>query len=579
MKTSLCPKCTDNIPNFEINQTRLFLKCSCGYYSNYTIRSYLKEYFKSKRPHNYNFNCKLHNNLYEYYCENCHFHLCDECLEEHEEDGHKLIAFNDDYFKTMITKGKEHLKYCALIKNKKIQELIFEIEHIDDIYNKTLALKTNLLQFLKECFDEISNNREKKNLSQYNYFIIPKNKRINCLMKDINEIETAYENCYRRNNDLLILLSELSEHYNHNEKVYKNILKNIKINLTPCENARNILVLIEYFTLFYLFNDTLQKNSFILNSNKTFFNSVVLDETNVEVNQCILLKNGMLALAFNHYVRFFDSNFIFSIEKKSINDCHCRLEVTGIINYITQLSDGTLLTCVNDSDLIFWEITIAGFKRRNTILTREYITKIVEISNNRIATLSNNNEIEIWNANGDYFPLYYYLPEQTKNFLTYKQKDILFYRQLNALISISYLPYNSQSKSFISVRNMEKYVKNEKKYELDGRDITNFSKLYQYDKEIIIIRSALCIVLFNLIKGIVEKRIYDNCLELSEYFFKLRNDNILCLNENGALIMIDINSNNVEEIGQDNHMIHLIRIDDKSFVTISDEPSIMQWYY
>ena len=42
--------------------------------------------------------------------------------------------------------------------------------------------------------------------------------------------------------------------------------------------------------------------------------------------------------------------------------------------------------------------------------------------------------------------------------------------------------------------------------------------------------------------------------------------------------MIDINSENVEEIIQQ-YMIHLIKIDDKSFVTISDEPSIMQWYY
>ena len=149
----------------------------------------------------------------------------------------------------------------------------------------------------------------------------------------------------------------------------------------------------------------------------------------------------------------------------------------------------------------------------------------------------------------------------------------MFLKPLNALISINYL----SSQCFISVRNMENYVKNEKKYEIESGDITKCSKLYQYDKEIIIIRSEFCIVLFNVIKGIIEKRIFNDFFEV-EYFFKLRNDNILCLNENGALLMIDINSENVEEIIQQ-YMIHLIRIDDKSFVTISDEPSIMQWYY
>ena len=569
MKTSLCPKCTDNIPTFEINKTTLFLKCSCGYSYCYSIRSYLKEYFKSKRTHNYNFYCKLHNNPYEYYCENCHFHLCNECLEDHEDDGHKLIAFNDDYFNTMINKGKEHLNYCTRIKNTKIKELINKINHIDDIYNKTITLDKNLLKFINECFDEISKKRENNYLSVYNK---TKNKAINILIKDINDIETVYENCYQRNNDILILLSELSEHYNHNEKVYKNIISNIKINLTKCENETNLTDLLDYFTSFYLFNGTHYKNSFILNSNKSFFNKIDFDESSTEVKQCILLQNGMLALSFYHYVRFFDSKFIFSIEKKSINDCHCRLEVNGIINYITQLSDGTLLTCVNDSDLIFWEFTVVGFKRLNTILTQKYITKVVEISNNRFATLSNK-AIEIWNTNGDNFPCYFYFPERANDSFNYKQKDIMFLKPLNALISINYL----SSQCFISVRNMEQYVKNEKKYEIESGDITECSKLYQYDKEIIIIRSALCIILFNVIKGIIEKRIFNDFFEV-EYFFKLRNDNILCLHEKGALLMIDINSENVEEIIQ-KYMIHLIRIDDKSFVTISDEPSIMQWYY
>ena len=210
MIKSLCPKCTNNMPTFEINNTQLFLKCSCGFISTYSLHSYLQLYRLASVPHNYNFKCKLHNNLYQYYCENCHFHLCGECLEEYKEDGHHLIKLNDEYFYFMINKGKEHLDYyCFEIKDKLITKLINKIEHVNDIYNKTVELDKNILSFIKGCFNELINDSETKKLDIYNYLFLVNNKEINSIIRDINEIESAYERCYQRNNDIIILLSEL----------------------------------------------------------------------------------------------------------------------------------------------------------------------------------------------------------------------------------------------------------------------------------------------------------------------------------------------------------------------------------
>ena len=104
MTQSLCPNCADNIPTFEIKNKVLLLNCPCGYHNTFSLHFYLKYSRSFKQIHNYNFRCKLHNNLYEYYCERCHFHLCNECFYEHQEDEHYLIKFNDDYFKTIINK-------------------------------------------------------------------------------------------------------------------------------------------------------------------------------------------------------------------------------------------------------------------------------------------------------------------------------------------------------------------------------------------------------------------------------------------------------------------------------------------
>ena len=107
------------------------------------------------------------------------------------------------------------------------------------------------------------------------------------------------------------------------------------------------------------------------------------------------------------------------------------------------------------------------------------------------------------------------------------------------------------------------------------------NKIYLYDAERIIITNINGLLFFNVIKGIIDIRINSNEVCLTRNLIKLRNNNLLGAFRNGDIIIIDINTKIINKIlvKSEGNTIGLLRIDDKSFITITNQSEVVEWYY
>ena len=112
---------------------------------------------------------------------------------------------------------------------------------IQEFYDKNKALTKEQDTKIKEGYDHL------------NYFTTIKNYHTSLLQKQINEIESAYEDCYNRNKNILQLIEILSTNfYDEDSKI------NRKIYLYQCTEEKNINIVIKYY------------NTHIINKNKNF---------------------------------------------------------------------------------------------------------------------------------------------------------------------------------------------------------------------------------------------------------------------------------------------------------------------
>ena len=76
---------------------------------------------------------------------------------------------------------------------------------------------------------KLSVNKAKTYLDTY--FTLKKNNIINDLLLLISKIESAYENSYNRNNNVLSVLTILIDNYNNDDVMYSNIINNSNIDI------------------------------------------------------------------------------------------------------------------------------------------------------------------------------------------------------------------------------------------------------------------------------------------------------------------------------------------------------------
>ena len=145
-----CSKC---------NSTYSIYKCKiCGLY--YCLSCSIYDAHKKENKNKYIINsneCSIHNKKKEYYCINCHKHLCDSCTDDEKHKNHKIKnILNLIPSKNKVDEVIDRLKYYdELIK-------LFE-KYKDEYLNKDKELNKNIT-FNKKFENLLKNIIDEKNL-------------------------------------------------------------------------------------------------------------------------------------------------------------------------------------------------------------------------------------------------------------------------------------------------------------------------------------------------------------------------------------------------------------------------------
>ena len=118
-----------------------------------------------------NIKCKIHNEKFVKYCNDCNKDICMECIEE-EHNNHKGVFYGD-----MLSSNdmNEYKKYLDIFIDK-INEIIAKLEEI----------KNNMIIYNNK-YNRIMNNKKKRNYETLKN-IIEFNKYNNIIIEDIKEI-------------------------------------------------------------------------------------------------------------------------------------------------------------------------------------------------------------------------------------------------------------------------------------------------------------------------------------------------------------------------------------------------------
>ena len=227
-------------------------------------------------------------------------------------------------------------------------------------------------------FKDININLEKGNKLLNSDFISYKNDIINEYIKQINELESAYEESYKRNMNMLSYLQTLIDNYDKSVEMRNNILNN-RFNIYQCKDNKKIEKLIKYYNEYNIIGSG---KIVELKSIKT------ITEHNESIYSLLHLKDGRVASCSNDStIRIYDLS----------NDYHCDKVIERHykgISSICQLDDSNIVSCS------YHTIIIGDYTINNAHDDRIY--KVITLPNNRIASCSWDETIKIWKSNPPY---------------------------------------------------------------------------------------------------------------------------------------------------------------------------------
>ena len=170
-KYIICPKCYENayllIDNFKIT----IAGCKSGHrIENLQISEFEETQFieQSKIISISQFDCKIHNNTYIYYCSDCKLDLCASCKKEHL--SHNLLTYSD------------RMPDINILKNEDLTETGKMISQLKDVIKRMIDQLNNLNQNLNKYFDIYSNlitNFDSKKTNNYQIQSINNMKKFN----------------------------------------------------------------------------------------------------------------------------------------------------------------------------------------------------------------------------------------------------------------------------------------------------------------------------------------------------------------------------------------------------------------
>ena len=320
------------------------------------------------------------------------------------------------------------------------------------------------------------------------------------------------------------------------------ILEN-DINIYLCEGRKNVNDVIKYYKEYNI----IKKKEVNIKKVKT------ITEYGEMILSLLRLKDGRVAsCSNNNTIRIYDPS----------NDYHCDQVIkrhSKFIPSICQLDDGTIVSCSFDSSIIIGDYTINN-AHDNTIC------KVITLPYNRIASCSEDYTIKIWKSNKPYSNT----PIKVLEGHSDNVNSLLYIKERDIMIS------GSNDKR-LCLWNMSTYQCEKVIEEVE----CCFTKLYQIDKDRVIVGGTDSFCIVNINKCVIEKRIEDDSLSYVYCFLKLRDNNtILCGCSEGILCSYDIETEQYEQYiaTVQKFTIVLLLIDKNTFLSCSEE-KILVWKY
>ena len=287
--------------------------------------------------------CPIHKNLsFMYYCQKCGVNLCQLCLSMHK--AHEKIVY--------------------------IKE--FTINEENKIRTKITNAYTSINKLT--LFDEIKTNC------------------INRLLKQINELETSYEELIRNNNKILKIIEDLINSYNRckpNYYIVSNLLNNTNFTISTFpdnleDNYENIL---NFFKTFSIIKMNKTKRALNIKLTKEF-------HTHQNIHSILKIDNNTIALCGN------DKNKIYIFNVKSGKYPVKLIGHNDTIWSMTLLSPNKIASCSSDKSIIIWLNYKLDFKIENA--HNDIILKVITLTENRFASSSQDATIKIWKSTSPY---------------------------------------------------------------------------------------------------------------------------------------------------------------------------------
>ena len=433
---------------------------------------------------------------------------------------------------------KKHIKYSL---DKQFIKMNCKCGFSSSMKINTIPIGDNNNHIFKEIKIDLEKGYKFLN-SDFNTY---KDELINEYLKQINELESAYEESYNRNMNMLSFIQTLINNYDESVEMRNCILNNC-IKIEQCKDNKNIDELIKYYNKYNIVESVKIED---IKSIKT-----ITGHTDY-VNSLLHLKDGRVAsCSDDKTIRIYDPS----------NDYHCDQVIkrhSEGIQSICQLDDGTIVSCSDDKSIMIGDYTIKNAHD-------DWIWKVITLPNNRIASCSYDKTIKIWKSN----PPYSDTPIKVLREHSNSVNSLLYIKERDVMLSGS-------RDDTLRLWNMSTYQCDKV---IEGVDCCFTNSLYQIDKDRVIVGGVNSFSIVNIDKCIIEKRIEDKSFRGVYCFLKLRdNKTILCGCGYGIFCFYDMNTKQYK-ITNDNHhrdINDLLLIDDNTFLSCSIDTTIKVWRY
>ena len=489
---------------------------------------------------------------------------------------------------------------CDNIPNVSIKNKTIEIFCVCGYWNTTIKIKDYLIKVNSKQFrisfpDTEITTQIRKGFTHLENFTQLKNQYINKLIYQINELESSYETCYNTNKDILSLLQILSKNSKCRNSIV-NIIQNL--NCDNCENCATIEDVINYLKNYDitekkimkkeidLFNQDILLDLSEIKSKKEDYNKIdtlldILDNSK-RTKQLVLTTdvftkkrkinshskevNSLLLLQDNRIASCSEDNTIRIFNPSKFYKCEKIIENTSPVISICQMDNGTIVSAMdNDSNSIkIGEQIWSG-------IHNDLVNKIITLSNNRIASCSEDKIITIMmkNPNNKILAI-------IKSLFGHRDSvvSILYIREKEMLISGS-------TDELLLFWDMETYGTYGLKSYIEGVSCTFRNALYQLDSNRVLVGSERKFYIVNIDSFVIERVVCCRKYGFVNCFLKIRDNMILCGCDRGKFLLYNMETNQNKMIRKSiiGNINDLLKIDCGTFISCSTDKSINIWSF